>query len=454
MLFSRKDLIKIIVPLLIEQCLGVTIGLADSMMVASAGEAAVSGVSLVDTVNLFLMYIFTALGTGGAVICSQYVGKKDYEAARGAAKQLLYSITAVSLCVMLVTLTFHGALLKLIFGKIEANVMSNARIYFLLTALSYPFLALQSGCGGVLRSVGDSKTAMLVSTTVNLLNVAGNAVFIFGLGLGAAGAALGTLIARVVGSLIILRVVHNKNRVIYIDRLFRFKPDFGAIKRILHIGVPSGLENGMFQLGKILTQSLISSMGTAVIAANAVANTLSSFQYALGGAFSLTIMTVVGTCIGAGAKEEARQYTKKLLLVEYAMMIVLSAGLALAAKPIIGLYNLSDTSAKIALELILFHCLGIITFWPIAFSLPNAFRAASDVRFSMVVSIISMWTFRVALSYVLEETLHLGAMSVWSAMMVDWVFRASFFIIHFLRGKWLQRYDVLESKRALKKAAR
>lgn len=444
-MFSKKDLLRILLPLFAEQFLTVTVGMVDTVMVSSSGEAAVSGVSLVDSLNLLLSYVLNALATGGAVVCSQFIGKKDYENARTSAKQLVYCATFVALILTTVALTFRTSLLRLIFGKIEADVMFHAKSYFLFTALSFPFLAIYGSGAALFRSMGNSKVSMIASIIMNVTNITGNAILIFGFHLGAAGAAIATLFARIIGSAIMMILIHNKNNVIYLERLFHYKPNFTFIKRILGIGIPSGMENGMFQLGKLMTQSLISTFGTAAIAANSVAGTLSSFEYAVGGAVSLAMITIVGQCIGAENKVQARQYTLKLLRIEYTIMITVVALISIFSKTIIGFYNLSSEASSLGRELILFHGICVSTVWPIAFTLPNCFRASSDVKYPLVISIVSMWIFRVGFSYVFALVLNLGVFGVWLAMLADWTFRAILFLIHFLRGKWLNKYKPLKS---------
>lgn len=440
MLFTRKDLTRILLPLLAEQILAVTVGMFDSMMVSSAGEAAVSGISLVDSINLLLSNIFAALATGGAVVCSQFLGRKDYSAARTSAKQLYYVVFFVSTAIMAIALLFRTSLLSLIFGKIDADVMGHAKIYFLFTALSYPLLALYNGGAAVFRAMGNSKISLYVSLGMNGVNIVGNAILIYGFQLGAAGAAIATLFSRILGAWVMLALSHNKKNPIYVENLFRYRPDFPLIKNILHIGVPSGMENGMFQFGKLLTQSLVSTFGTAAIAANAVANTLASFEYAAGGAVGLTMITVIGRCVGAGEKEQAKQYVKKLLGVGYAVMLAVALLLTLSAKLIIGVYKLSAESSSLALTLILVHNIFAVTIWPLAFTLPNSFRAASDVRYPMLVSVFSMWVFRVACSYILALGFDLGVLGVWIAMLIDWGFRTILFVIRFVSGRWLTKY--------------
>lgn len=446
MMFSGRDLSKILLPLVLEQILGVTVGIADSMMVSSVGEAAVSGISLVDSINLFMFNVYAALATGGAVVCSQFLGRKDLKAARDSAKMLYYVLFAVSTLLMTAALVFRGSLLSLIFGKIDAAVMDSARIYFLFTSLSYPFIALYNGGAAIFRAMGNSSVSLAISLGMNLLNVAGNAVFIFICGFGAAGAGIATLISRVIGAAVIVALSHRRSNTIYVDNLFRFSFNFFMIKNIFRIGIPAGLENGMFQFGKLMTQSLVSTFPTPSIAANAVANSIVSFEYAVGGAVGMTMITVVGRCVGAGEKEQAKHYTKRLVGTAYAIMIAIALTLTLLAGPVLRIYNLSDESRVLARHIILVHNLFAAVFWPSAFALPHAFRAAGDVSFTMIVAIFSMWTFRVGCSYLLAYRFDLGVLSVWYAMMIDWIFRAALFLWRYFSGRWLRKAPLSSAK--------
>ncbi len=444
MLFTNRDLTKIIVPLIVEQFLAVTIGMLDTVMVARAGEAAVSGVSLVDSVNLLMVYTFSALASGGAVTISQLIGagRKDYT--NNAAKQLMWVVFLVSTTVMTVVLIFRKSLLSLIFGSITKEVMENAKIYFLFTALSYPFLGLYNAGASIFRAMGNSKISMKVSLVMNLTNLFGNALLIFKFGMGASGAAIATLFSRVLGAAVMMYLVHDKNLPVYIEKIFRYKPDFYIIKRICAIGIPNGMENGMFQFGKVITQSLISSFGTVQIAANAAANGFAPIQYAPGGAVGMAMVVVVGRCIGAGKTDQAKMYAKKLLKIAYIMMASISLVMAIFSKQLVGFYGLSPESTAIARNLLVIHSFAIALVHPTAFCLSNSFRAASDVRYTMALSITSMWIFRVGLSYVFGKYMGMGVMGVWCAMFCDWIFRAVCFGTRFVRGTWLTKYKALK----------
>jgi putative MATE family efflux protein len=442
MRFSNKGLIKIILPLMAQQALSVMVGLVDSIMVSSAGEAAVSGVSLINTLDILLIYAFSALASGGAVVVAQFIGKGDNDLARDSAKQLIYSATLVATVLTVLVLVFRFPLLNALYGDVEADVMGHAQRYFFFAALSFPFLALYDAVAALYRAMGKTSLTMNVSILMNVLNVIGNAILIYHFNMGAAGAAIATLISRAVGSSLIVLLIHNKKNIIYVERIFHFRPNFAIIKSILRIGVPNGIENIMFQFGKLLTQSLISSLGTVTIAANAVAHTLATFQYMPGGAIGTAAITIVGQCVGAGEKEQAKKYSKILLLFSYISLLAIVILTFVFAKPVISIYGLTDESSRLALKLILYHGICATIIWPVAFMLPQVFRAASDVKFTLVVSMISMWIFRVALSYplTLDYGLGLGAMGVWIAMTIDWLFRFIVFAIHFVRGRWLTKY--------------
>lgn len=439
MMFSRKQLTRLIIPLVIEQVLAVTIGMADTMMVASVGEAAVSGISLVDSINILLINVFSALATGGAVVASQYLGRREENNARIAAKQLVYATLALSAGIMILSLVTRNGLLRLIFGQISDDVMQNAQIYFLLSALSYPFLAVYNSGAALFRSMGNSKISMYTSALMNLVNVAGNAILIFGAHMGVAGAATATLVSRILGAVIMMLLLRNRELPIYIEKMFHPEIHMGMIKNILRIGVPNGLENGMFQVGKILVQGLIATFGTAAIAANAVANNLACMAIIPGSAIGLAMITVVGQCVGANDFEQAKRYTVRLTGLTYLCMAALNLLILISSTFLIGIYQLSPETSRMAIELIVFHCFACAVIWPAAFTIPNGLRAANDVRFTMLTSIFSMWIFRIGFSYILGQWLNMGVLGVWVAMSIDWVFRAILFVVRLYRGKWMYR---------------
>lgn len=438
-MFNRQSLIRLIIPLIIEQFLLMSVGMADTIMVTTTGEAAVSGVSLVDNINLLLIQIFTALSTGGTVIVSQYLGRQDIHNARTAAKQLLYTVTVVSTALMVLALVFREHILSLIFGNIEPDVMDSALAYFLSTALAYPFMAVYNAGAALFRAMGNSKVSMFNSLLVNIVNISVNALLIYGFQMGALGAGIGTLVSRIVAAVVILVLLQRHNCLLRVEKLFRPEFQGGMVRRILVVGIPNGLENGLFQIGKLLVLSLITSFGTNAVAANAIANSVASVINVPGQAIGLAMITVVGQCIGAGRAKEAVSYTKKLMGATYLSMGVLCLILLLIADPLVSLFNLEPASAAMAAEVLRWCAVFTMLFWPLAFTLPNALRAAGDAVFTMVVSMVSMFVFRIGLSYVLANPtgLALGLLGVWLAMFIDWIVRDVAFVIRFIQGKWM-----------------
>lgn len=432
-LFTKKQLKKLIFPLVIEQFLAVAMGMTDTLMVASVGEAAVSGVSIVDTINVLLIGLFGAMAAGGSVVTAQYIGRKDEKNVSKAAGQLFLAVGGLSIVLMVVTLIFNESLLRLIYGNINQDVMGNARIYFYLSSLSYPFLAFYNSAAALFRSVGNSGVSMRVSLIANVFNIVGNIIFIFGLHMGVAGSGLSTLISRILCAVIILVLLH-RHAGLSVD--FTFKIDKGMLRKILYIGVPNGVENSIFQLGKLLLSSLISSFGTIAIAANAVASTICGLETIPATAIGIAMVTVVGQCVGAGELDQAKKYMGKLLKTAYIWLIVLNLSIIPFLNIITNLFQLSPETSSLAVKLMLYHSICCMMIHPLAFCLTNGLRAAGDVRYTMVVSICSMWICRIVLAYVLSLHFGLGLMGIWIAMTIDWLVRAIFFSTRVLRGKW------------------
>lgn len=442
-MFTTKDLLWLVIPLIIESVLGITLGMEDSMMVSHAGAAAVSGVSLVDTISSLLVLLFSALATGGAVVISQAMGAGKKDRMELAAKHLLLAVTGMALLVSVGTALFRVPLLKLIFGSVEQSVMESASDYFLFRALSYPFMGMASACSAIFRAIGKPRISMGASFLMNGVNIVANAVLIFGLDMGVTGAALGTTIARMAGALLQLHLLRDPSHAVCIRSFKGFRLELDTVKRICGIGIPSGIENAIFQLGKVLTQSLVATFATTQIAANGVCNTLTSFEYTAGSSVGLAAVTVVGRCIGAGDKVQAKKYLNKMIKYAYIANGIVTLVITLFRGPILELYHLDAEATALANQILLWHALCIWTVWPLAFTPPNAFRAAGDVRYTMVTSIGSMWVFRVGFSYLFHWLFQTGVMSVWYAMACDWVFRAVIHTVHRMKGKWMDKYRAM-----------
>jgi len=436
LLFSGQQLKRLLIPLLIEQILSVTISFADTIMVSSCGEAAVSSVSLVVQITVLLNTLFTALSSGGSVVTAQYIGRKDHENARLTAKQLFYLCVCVGIVIQVCILFFHRPILSFIYGEIEPDVMENCIKYFIICGMGRPFIAAYTSIAAIFRAAGNSRVSMVVSTIMNSINIIGNAILIFGFNWGVAGAAAATMFSYVIGSIIMIVLLCRHNDYIYVEKLYKPIFKWSMIKRILRIGIPNGLENSMFQLGRLLVSSLITTFGTAAIAANAVSSNITNFALIPGTAIGIAMVTVVGQCMGAGEKDQAVYYSKKLMKYMFAGMIALNGAIFIFAAPILTLFNLSLEAYNSALFILRVYAFFSATIWPLSFGVPNTFRASGDTKFTMFVSITSMWIFRIGCSYLLALAFGLELNGVWYAMYIDWIFRATIFVIHFIRGKW------------------
>ena len=438
LLFSRDALIRLIIPLIIEQLLLMTVGMADTVMVTTAGEATVSGVSLVDNINTLIIQIFSALSTGGAVVVAQYLGRQETHSAKTAAKQLLYAMTGISVVLMILALIFRQHILSLIFGQVEPAVMDSALVYFLLTAAAYPFMGIYNAGAALFRAMGNSKVSMINSFIINVINILVNAILIFGFGMGAAGAGIGTLVSRIAAAVIIMVMLRHPGLTVQVDDIFYFEFNGSMIRRILFIGIPTGMENGMFQAGKLMVLNLITTFGTSAVAANAIANSISGVINVPGSAMGLAIITVIGRCISAGDTRQAVHYTKLLVGCSYLSMLIMGSALFFSADFLVTLFNLSPEAMAMASQVLKFCAIANMLFWPMAFTLPNSLRAAGDAVFTMVVSLTTMFVCRVALSYVFACSwgLGLGMLGVWLAMFCDWIVRAVCFLWRYWRGSW------------------
>jgi len=436
MLYSNKDLRKLIIPLVFEQMLVMLVGLCDTVMVARVGEAAVSGVSLVDMINQLIVAIVSALATGGAVISSQYIGHRDKKHACKTANQLFVVVLLAGMLLMGVVLVGNETILSLIFGAIEADVMANASIYFLISAISYPFLAVYNAGSALFRSMGNSKITLKVSVLMNIVNVIFNAIFIFGMGLGAAGAALGSLFGRAVAAIVINLLLRNEKLDVHYTKWERPVLHKATIQKILYIGIPNGIENGIFQFGRIIVVAIISGFGTTQIAANAVANNFDGIGCIPGSAMQLAMLTVIGQCVGAGDYKQAEYYVKKIMKISFVAFAIWDGLILLTLPWTLQVYALSPEPMELAYLLIFIHDGIAILLWTPSFVLPNALRAGNDVRFTMGISIFSMFVFRVGTSYILGAHFGMGAVGVWIAMVIDWIFRSSLFIWRFFSRKW------------------
>ena len=417
--------------------LSITVGLADTIMVSSVGEAAVSGVSLVDMLNVLIINIFSALATGGAVVVAQLLGARDRKRACDASRQLYLVVIVISLVIAVLIMLFRTPLLRLLFGSIEDDVMDSALTYLTVSVFSYPILAVYNAGAALFRAQGNSRISMLIAGLINIVNLIGNSLLIFVLKWGVAGAALSSVISRGVAAAVITVLLTHPEHIVCLRRGGHFRPDGALIHRILQIGVPNGLENSLFQLGRILVVSMIALFGTTQIAANAVANNLDAVACIPGQAMNLAIITVVGQCIGAGDLEQARRMAKKLLKITYLILSCCCLATILATPLVLQIYSLSPEALSLGRTLIYIHNFSAMLIWPLSFTMPNVLRASNDVRYPMACSIASMMLLRLASGYVSAVVFHLGAIGIWIAMVADWLCRGVLFTARFVSGKWL-----------------
>ena len=429
---------NLLIPVVLEQLLNSIMGTADTMMVSNVGSAAISAVSLVDSINVLVIQAFSALAAGGAIVCAQYIGQRNKEKANESARQVLFIITAISAAVSLICLVFQKPLLRLIFGSVEAEVMRASETYFFYTALSFPFIAAYDSAASIFRAQDNTKGPMLISMISNVMNIAGNAVMIWGFHMGVAGAALSTLISRVFCAVVVLIQLRKDRQEIVVRDYIRIRPNWSMIKRILGIGIPSGVENSMFQLGKLAIQSTVSTLGTAAIAAQAMTNILENLNGIAAIGVGVGLMTIVGQCLGAGRQDEAVYYIKKLCVIAEVIIIIRCLGVFALTKPITILGGMEKESADMCFHMMMWITIVKPLVWIMAFIPGYGLRAAGDVKFSMITSCCTMWVCRFCLCVFLIRRLGFGPMGVWIGMFADWTVRSIIFTWRFHSRKWLQ----------------
>jgi len=437
-MFIRKQVFALIIPLMLEQILNSLMGMADTMMVSNVGAEAISAVALVDSINNLLILVFNAMATGGSIVCAQYLGRKELGEANESARQLVLSTLTISVVIALPLCLWARPVLSVIFGQVERQVMDNSVVYMMISTVSYPFMSLYSAGAALMRSEGNSRTPLLISIVSNVLNIAGNAFLIFGLKMGVMGAALATLTSRAFSALVIMILLRREGHAVILRDYMKFRPDLRRIYLIMSYGIPSGVENGMFQVGKLLIQSHVSAMGTMAIAANTLAATLEGFESNAPVGVGLAMMTIVGQCVGAGRFPEAKKHLKTMTFYGEIVVSVMCLLVALMVRPITVLAGLDRDTADLTVRLVIIVCSCKPILWAMSFLPSYAFRGAGDVRFPMLVSSFSMWLCRVAVTLVLIHGFHMGPEAVWYGMATDWFVRSIVFSFHCRKDKWLE----------------
>ena len=437
-MFTNRMIRNLLIPVVLEQLLNSIMGTADTMMVSNVGSAAISAVSLVDSINILVIQAFSALAAGGAIVCAQYIGQQNKERANESARQVLFIITLISVIVSAICLGFKKPLLRLIFGSVEAEVMRASEIYFFYTALSFPFIAMYDAVASIFRAQDNTRGPMTISMISNIMNIVGNAIMIWGFHRGVAGAAIATLISRIFCALVVLIQLRRDRQPIVVRDYLKIRPDWPMIGRILGIGIPSGVENSMFQLGKLAIQSTVSTLGTVAIAAQAMTNILENLNGIAGIGVGVGLMTIVGQCMGANRKNEAVYYIKKLSVIAEVTIIVSCLLVFILTRPVTMLGGMEKTSADMCWHMVMWITIVKPIVWVSAFVPAYGLRAAGDVKFSMISSCAVMWLCRFCLSVLLIRGLGFGPMGVWIGMFADWTVRAVLFTWRFHSRKWLE----------------
>lgn len=435
-MFSNRDLSRLIIPLVLEQIFAMSIGIVDMVMLSSISESAVSGVSLVETFNLLILNVFIALNTGGAVLVAQYLGRKDIENAQESSKNLFFISFMISTIIGLIIIVFGSTIISMVYSNANVDVLNAAKSYLIVSGFAYPFIALYNSGVAIFRAMSNSKVSMYVSLLINIVNIITSYIFIFKMDLGVMGAALGSTISRILGAIIVMCLLHYKKEGLRIDSYFKFKIDKSIIRKILAVGLPNGLENAMFNGGKLIVKVMIAGFATYAIAADAVSNTIAGIQIIAPNAIALAMITIIGRCMGSNDIKQAKYYIKKLMKIAYVSTFIVNIIIFILVPFILQYYNLSDRAYDMAYTLILIHTVASILFWPLSFSLPNAFRASNDAKYTMIVAIISMLFCRVVLSYIFGIYLGYGIIGMWLAMIVDWIIRIIFFTRRYYSNKW------------------
>lgn len=442
--FSNRDLKNMILPLFLEQLLVMLVGMADTLVVSYAGEAAVSGVSLVNQFNTIFIYLFTALASGGAVVISQYIGRRAMEDAGESASQLLLFSTGFSIIISALVLVCNEWLLRLLFGRVEPDVMAACVTYLRISAYSYPALAVYNSGAAIYRSLGKADVTMYLSVVSNVINIIGNLIGVFVLHAGVAGVAWPSLIARVFSAAVItVLCFREKNRMVYRWRWI-FEWNSISMKQILGIAVPNGLENGVFQFVKVALSSIVALFGTYQIAANGVAQSIWSMAALAGVSMGPAFITVIGQCMGNGDTDAADFYFRKLNRITLLLSSIWNLLIFLLTPLFLMVYALEPETKQLVIWLVLIHNVFNAAAFPFSGALSNGLRAAGDVRFTMAVSIVSTLAVRLLLSWLLGIVFDMGVIGIAIAMVCDWVLRAEVFFLRLKSGQW-KNFQVIKA---------
>lgn len=439
-LFSNKALVKITIPVMLNALTAIFMGAIDSVMVSSAGESAVSAVSLVDAINIVFLTFVNCIASGGSVVTAQYIGSRDFARGKICIRQILYVGLFLSTFIAVFLLCLNKQVLQLVYSDLEPEVFEQAQTYFILTVIGFPLSYIGSVCTTSLTAMARNAESAVITSSTYVINIAGNALLIYVFDMGVAGAAIATTFGRVVFAALGLLSMHRKNLPIYFEKILRFDLHWDIMRRALRVGITNGIENALFNIGRVLVSGLVASFGTMYIAVHSVTNTIGNIGWTIVGSFGTVLLTVVGQCIGADEREQAMRYSKKLLNVSSVILVVLFGLIFLLRHQLVRLFDFEPETLKICgYYLGSSAVLTIIAYYSMAFTPCMGFRAAGDVRFPLLLSISTMFIFRVGLSYLLCKGFGMGLTGVWLGMGADWACRSILNSIHLYRGKWLHK---------------
>ncbi|PRR85709.1 MATE family efflux transporter [Clostridium luticellarii] len=443
MTFIRKDVFKLALPILTEQLFVMSLGMVNTMMAGHINKEAVSAIGMVDSINNIFIAFFSALAVGGTVVVAQYAGKKNIRKANEAVKQSIYSAVLISIGITIVMWIFIKQIIIFLYGSADVQVVNYAHVYFKITLIAYPAIALELAANGALRGAGDTKTPMKITMFMNVINLILGYCLIYGLhvknfnipSLGVEGAAVGISVARVLGAVLVSIVLLRGTTIIKLSRITEFKFESELLKPVFQVGIPASLESFLFNGGKLITQIFIVNMGTASIAANTITNSITIMLNIPGMALSIAATALVGQYMGRGDGNGAESCLSYLNKMSTICIFVLALASVPAAGFLTSLYTKDSAIIQLCVELLKLNAL-FIPLWSISFVLPAGLKGAGDAKYTLVTSIIGMWIFRITMGYILGIPLKMGLIGVWLGMYIDWLVRGILYYIRFKRGKW------------------
>jgi len=431
-----KSIVALIVPIFVDSAFIVLMSMLNTAMVSSSGVAAVSAVSMVDSINIFIVSLFIAVATGGTVIVAQYKGSGNDEMVSKSAAQAISTVAIISVVISALVIIFHNAVLGFLFGNADADVLHNAKIFLIGSCISYPFIAVYQAATGALRGVSETKACLMLSLILNVTYFLLNILLITIFDLGVVGLSISLIVGRMLGMAASIVYLVKYNQTLRFKIKNALKVNFSILKKIMFIGIPFAMEQMFFNGGKLLTQTFIVQLGTMALTVNAIANSISMLFQIGGTSLSVAVVTVVGQCIGRKDTEDARKFIKSFLGLSSLFFLIMTAIILPLFPMLMKLYSPPDEIVSSIFWLIVMLAISQPLLWSLSFILPSALRAAGDSKFTSVASLLSMWLFRIILGYLLGITLEMGIVGVWLAMVAEWGVRGALFAWRFKGDKW------------------